>query len=529
MSEAEDLINSTPAASQWKSVGISNHHGFDIPLFSLHSKTSCGIGEFTDLLPLIPWVKDLGLNVIQLLPLNDSGPENSPYLTISAFALNPMNLGLEHLPRVQEYTALTTMLRELKQHCQSQSINYRTLYTARRAFLHEYFNKFHETIHASQEFQAFRKENSWLQGYSLFKALKEFSSWSSWETWPLEVRNPTPGTVIKLLNRFESDILFHEIIQFLCFQQLENVKKTAQEQNVRIMGDIPILINRESADVWLERPLFTLQYSAGAPPDMYAAEGQNWGFPLYNWEEMEKQNYSWWRSRLKTASKFYHIYRLDHVVGFFRIWGIPLGQKATEGRFIPENPAEWIPHGEKILKMMLEEQGMLPIGEDLGVIPPEVRVCLKSLGISGTKVMRWERMWDEDRRFIQPQDYPYMSLTTVSTHDSDTLQLWWSNSPEEAQDYARYKGWIYSPTLSEQQHFDILKESHHTRSLFHINLLQEYLPLISGMTWGAPAEERINLPGTVSDQNWSYRFRPSVEELIESKELKELIQKLLQE
>lgn len=527
MSEAEEIILASPAASQWKAIGIQNHQGINIPLFSLHSKTSCGIGEFPDLLPLIPWAKELGLDVIQLLPLNDSGPENSPYLTLSAFALNPMYLGLEHLPHVQEYSALTAMLRELKPFNHSQTINYKSLYTVKRAFLHEYFNRFHETIQTSKEFQAFRKENAWLQGYALFKSLKEFSSWSSWEGWPLEIRNPTPGALLKLLSRFESDILFHEIVQFLCFQQLENVKDTAKKHNLSIMGDIPILINRESADVWLERPLFNLDYAAGAPPDMYSAEGQKWGFPLYNWAEHEKDNYSWWRNRLRTASKFYHIYRIDHVVGFFRIWGIPILQKATEGCFIPQNPAEWIPHGEKILRMMLEEQGMLPIGEDLGVIPPEARVCMGRLGICGTKVMRWERMWDEDRRFIKPENYPYMSLTTVSTHDSETLQQWWSDSSEEAQDYARHKGWVYAPVLTHEQQYEILKESHHTRSLFHINLLQEYLPLVPGMTWGSPAEERINLPGVVSDKNWSYRFRPAVEELAENKDLKKLMQELL--
>lgn len=525
----QEAILSTPAATQWKAIGIKEHHGFDIPLFSLHSKNSCGIGEFTDLLPLLPWLKELGLDVLQLLPLNDTGPESSPFLTLSAYALNPMHLGLEALPKVQEHSALTTMVRELKQFNKSQHVNYRALYSSRRTFLHEYFNRFHESIQASPEFQTFIKNNAWIQGYALFKALKEFSSWSSWENWPAEVKNPTPASLLKLLNRFESDILFHEIVQFLCFQQLQSVKKAAREHGVLIMGDIPILINRESADVWLERTLFNLDYSAGAPPDMYSEEGQNWGFPLYNWKEMEKTNYAWWRTRLKIAGQFYHLYRLDHIVGFFRIWGIPLNQKATEGRFIPEDRSTWIEHGEKIMRIMLEELSMLPIGEDLGVIPPEVRVCLKRLGICGTKVMRWERMWDEDSRFINIQDYSPISLTTVSTHDSEPLQLWWTANPHEAHEYADHKGWVYTPTLSQEQQTSILWDSHHTPSLFHINLLQEYLALLPGMNWSSPSEERINLPGIVSEKNWSYRFRPSVEELTQSSDFKSLMRKLLYE
>lgn len=526
MDEIENVILATPAAGQWKNVGIRQHHGFNVPLFSLRSKSSSGIGEFSDLIPLIPWVKELGLNVIQLLPLNDTGPDNSPFCALSAYALNPIHLGLEMLPRVQEDSCLTTILRELKHFNFSQHVNYKAIYDARRVFLRHYFNRFHESIQTSAEFKTFLNENSWLQGYALFKALKEFSSWSSWESWPAEIKNPSQDCLVRLYNRFESDILFHQIIQYLCFQQLKKVKHYAEEHQVMLMGDIPILINRESADVWLESPLFNLELSAGAPPDMYSQEGQNWGFPLYNWEEMEKQDYSWWRLRLKIAGHFYHLYRIDHIVGFYRIWGIPISQKATEGRFYPENQDDWIPHGEKIMRMMLDEQPMLPIGEDLGTIPPAVRINMKNLGICGTKVMRWERMWDEDRRFININDYPPISLTTVSTHDSETVYQWWSHNPQEAQDYARFKGWEHSATLTHEQQFVILKDSHQTSSFFHINLLQEYLALIPGMTW-MPDEERINLPGVINETNWGYRFRPTVEELIASSDLKKLMKDLL--
>lgn len=526
MTENKENLLETAAGAQWKSLGVHHHHGFVIPLFSLHSKKSCGIGEFPDLLPLIPWCKEIGIDVIQLLPLNDTGPESSPFSTLSAYALNPIHLGLEHLPRVQEYSALTTMLRELKPYNLSPTVNYRAIYSIRRAFLHEYFNRFHESIQASKEFQNFLKDNPWVQGYSLFKSLKEFSAWSTWESWPDEVRNPTAHSLLKLQQRFESDILFHEIVQFLCQQQLQEVKKTANEYNVKLMGDLPILINRESADVWLQRDLFDLDYAAGAPPDMYAEDGQKWGFPLYNWKEMEKTNYSWWRTRLTIASRFYHIFRIDHVVGFFRLWAIPQGKMAKEGKFIPEDQILWLPQGEKIMRIMLEEQKMLPIGEDLGVVPTEVRRCLNRLGICGTRVMRWERMWEEDKRFIESNAYIPCSLTTVSTHDSELLSEWWSNNPQEAKDYATFRGWEYSPILTKQQQFLMLQESHHTGSLFHINLLQEYLALIPGMTGSDPAAERINTPGTISEANWSYRFHPAVEQLIQNEELKKLMKDL---
>jgi 4-alpha-glucanotransferase len=320
---------------------------------------------------------------------------------------------------------------------------------------------------------------------------------------------------------------FHSFVQYLCFQQLERVKKYAEEHHVWLKGDIPILINRESADVWFHQHLFLLDFAAGAPPDMFNEEGQKWGFPLYNWNAAKEQNYEWWITRLQTAEHFYHLYRIDHIVGFFRIWAIPLHAPAKEGYFYPSEEKEWLPQGEQIMRMMLTNSSMLPIGEDLGVVPPQVRSLLKSLGICGTKVMRWERRWETDQGFIPPETYLPESMTTVSTHDSDTLTLWWQRNKEEAILYAGTQGWEYTPELSIQEHADILRQSHHSGSLFHINLLQEYFSLIPGMTWDAPEDERINFPGTVSERNWSYRFRPSIEEIVSHPFLKSRITSLI--
>ena len=317
-------------------------------------------------------------------------------------------------------------------------------------------------------------------------------------------------------------------MQYLCFQQFKTVKKQAEEKKVFLKGDIPILINRESADVWLHRKLFFTQYSAGAPPDMYSSTGQNWGFPIYDWKEHVRDNFNWWRQRLQVASQLYDLYRIDHVVGFFRIWAIAQGMTGKDGKFIPKNPAEWIPHGEPIMRMMLETPDMLPIAEDLGVVPPEVRVCLRQLGICGTKVMRWERKWNGDKSFILPENYISESMTTVSTHDSDTLTLWWRNSPEEAKAYADSKKWIYVPEITRKQLQEILKESHHSGSLFHINLLNEYFPLVDNLTWPNPEDERINTPGIISDRNWTYRFKPSVEQIVSNTHLFHAIKQLIQ-
>lgn len=518
----QHLLNS-PAGSEWAKIGIQHHHGINLPLFSLHSNSSFGIGEYTDLIPLIDWCNEIGFDVIQLLPLNDTGIDTSPYSALSAFALNPIHLGFEQLPFLMGSPNLMALLQKLRSSLTiSQRVDYRQVYLAKRLFLQAYYKEMAPRIMVSESYQHFLSENSWLTPYALFKTLKEAQEWKSWDQWTCA--DITPQMYQELCKEYESGIFFHSLVQYLCFDQMEAVKRYADQKKVLLKGDIPILINRESADVWYNRNLFQMQFSAGAPPDMYAQEGQNWGFPTYNWSGHTQDDYAWWRQRLKVASQIYNLYRIDHIVGFFRIWSIPLGHSGKEGWYIPEDFNTGMAQGTAVLEMMLQATPMLPIGEDLGNVPNEVRATMRNLGICGTKVMRWERMWNEDRRFIPYCDYLPESMTTVSTHDSETLQLWWHNNPQEARDFSGFKGWEYTPELSLEKHQEILYDSHHTSSLFHINPLQEYLALIPGMTWSDPEDERINVPGIVSEKNWSYRFRNSVEEITASVPLKELMQ-----
>jgi 4-alpha-glucanotransferase len=506
MNISEKLLAS-PAGAQWQKIGVRNHHGVVIPLFSLHGKSSCGIGEYPDLIPIIDWCKEVGFEVVQLLPLNDTGQETSPYSALSAFALNPIHLHLDLPPQTEL----------------PQRIDYKSTLNQKDAFLRNYFALHGSEIMSQDDFRQFKEDQSfWLQDYAVFKALKIFQKWKKWEEWPQEFKNNEhlPPEIIK-------EAEYHQFVQFLCFQQFRDVKRYAAKNNIYLKGDIPILINRESADVWRRPELFSLEFSAGAPPDFYSKEGQNWGFPLYRWDMHEKENYHWWKERLHTAENFYDLYRVDHVVGFFRIWAIPLKLSAKQGFFFPQDNKVWIPQGEQIMRVMLKNSFMLPIGEDLGTVPPEVRECLSRLGICGTKVMRWERHWHGDQSFINPQAYPPESMTTVSTHDSETLHQWWKNQSQEAALYAQSQGWIYTPELSKGQEFSILSASHRSGSLFHINLLQEYLSLIPNLTWPAPEDERINVPGIISDKNWTYRFRPSIEEIIGNEELKQNIKQII--
>lgn len=523
----EELLH-TSAGAQWAKIGAYNHHGICIPLFSLHSQKSSGIGEYPDLMPIIDFCADVGLDIIQLLPLNDTGRETSPYAALSANALNPVHLGLTSLPYLNEYNDLQDWRRALQERNKDQRIEYQGLFSEKEKFLTEYCKRVKDRVIQDPAYQKFLQENSsWLPGYSLYKVLKWERGLKSWENWEEDLHNPDQGKIASLLEEKKDKIIEHQIIQYFCTLQMHEAKEHAEKKGVFIKGDIPILINRDSADVWLNRSIFNMELCAGAPPDMFSDEGQNWGVPLYNWDVMASGNYEWWRLRLKIASRYYHIYRIDHIVGFFRIWAMAPGQTGKYGKFIPEHNYEWIPHGEKLMRMMLEAAPILPIGEDLGVVPTEVRICLSELGICGTKVVRWERRWNEDRGFIDPKDYSLRSMTTISTHDSETLLLWWKNNPEEAKEYCKLKGWEYTPDLPLDKQFEMIRETHHSGSLFHVNLLQEYLALIPDMTWPNPEDERINIPGFVLDRNWSYKFKPSVETMVNSKGLKDLFISLL--
>ncbi len=526
MKDASYLTYS-PTARHWQTITIKPHHGIAIPLFSLHSAHSYGIGEFTDLPLLVDWCVSIGFDVIQLLPLNDTGLGISPYSALSAFALNPIFIGLTSLPHLEEHDFLKEELKVLPKFSSAAHVDYIRVREHKDHFLRHYYQTVGPQLMKSAAYRHFVENTSWLRGYAAFKLLKKRYHGASWETWPENERIPSPELIESLSFQESEEFNWYCFLQFLCDQQLSAAKEYASKKRVFLMGDIPILIDRDSADVWLHQNLFELQYSAGAPPDMFSVDGQNWGFPLYDWNALAQRNYRWWVERLQWASRYYHIYRIDHIVGFFRIWSIPLGLHGKDGRFIPENESTWIDHGQRLMMMMLDACDMLPIGEDLGVVPPEVRSCLSALGICGTRVMRWERKWKENGQFILPSEYPVESMTTVSTHDSETLQQWWKNEPEEAKLFAQFKGWSYQPFLSRDHHREILWDSHHSGSLFHINLLPEYLALIPGLSWPDPEDERINVPGLFSEKNWRYRLRPSLEELAHDQSLKHLMQELI--
>jgi 4-alpha-glucanotransferase len=487
-------------APHWARVGIRHHHGICVPLGSLITPESAGIGEYLDLLSLIEWLPSVGFDVLQLLPIHDTGDDPSPYMGLSAHALHPVYLSVRALPEAASIPGFLSDVDACTLLNTTPRVCYGEVLREKLRLLSVYLDSQLDTLIHDPAFIHFCKENAfWLTPYSIFRSLKKAQGGIAWWDWDLSLASAEAD--------LSDEIMRWRAIQYLCFLQFSRVRAAADANGVFLVGDTPILINKDSADVWHHPNLFVLSKDVGAPPDRYNPKGQQWGFPLYRWSAHRESDFQWWKGRLRLQETLFHMYRLDHLVGFFRLYAIPPGQKASAGTFVPATPNEWKALGTEVLSMMVRATTMLPLGEDLGNVPDLVRQTMLTLGIPGLKVLRWERRWHTDGSFIPPSSFFPESVTTVSTHDSSTVCGWWAEEPAAAKASACDYGLSWSPTCTPALLSDILSLSHRSGSLFHINLLNEYLALFPELSWNDPEFERINRPGTLDPLNWTYRTR----------------------
>lgn len=501
------------ARPHWKRVGVRRRFGVCIPLFSLRSDRGCGVGDAGDLVDVLPWLQAIGAEVLQLLPINDCGIDGVPYSALSAFALDPIYVALDRIPGIEAHPDfLAEVARTASELNRSPRVAHRRVREAKSTLLAGALERL-DGPSLDADLAAFEAANPWLADYLPYRVLKEREGFASWEEW--DGRCQGEDGIARIREIAADRIRFHLFAQWVLDRQFREARAAADRQGVLIEGDIPILVARDSADVWRHRRLFRMDVSAGAPPDMYAHDGQNWGFPTYDWAAHQADGHAWWRARLKHAERFYHLYRIDHVVGFFRIWTIPAGEATgRNGWFEPSDEARWGEHGRGILSMMLDASSMLPLGEDLGTIPDVCRATLAELGICGFKVQRWEKRWHGDRRFIPPRDYPALSMATLSTHDSEILAQWWGENPDERRELAGLLGIDGEPpgTLDPATHRGILAWLRDAGSLFVVLMIQELLGAHDRLP-GDPAAHRINLPGVVSPENWTWRCPLTIEAL----------------
>ena len=320
--------------------------GTVIPLFSMRSGKGWGVGDFGDIKSMASWLASTGQNILQLLPINDTtifgGDEDSyPYNCVSVYALNPIYMDMSQLPALQReksnryYETHRTKLND------AAAVQYSLVYALKMKYLRELFNEQGGELLACEGCRRFfAEQKGWLRPYAIFRFLTARLHSCIWE-WG-KYRNYNENTEKELLAEYPEaarEIDFYSWVQYELYTQLCAAHEYANSVGVALKGDIPIGVAPNGVDVWCEPTQFNLQVSAGAPPDMFAADGQNWGFPTYNWDVMQLDGYRWWRSRLQYMSKFFDAYRIDHVLGFFRIWEIPhTAVSGLSGSFSPNKP-----------------------------------------------------------------------------------------------------------------------------------------------------------------------------------------------
>ncbi|MFC1667953.1 4-alpha-glucanotransferase [Chlamydiota bacterium] len=430
--EIKNILSQTPSAKKWEHIGFKKRAGVLTPLFSLFSKNSIGIGEFPDLKLFVDWCKKCGLSIIQLLPMNEMGPLNCPYDAESSFALDPVYLSLNDvIAHIKSKKTFKNKLADLKKRypCTIHYVNYE-IKENKVQLLYEIFSANKTSL--QNDFNQFIDQNSyWLNDFALFKVLKEHFNGKPWYEWEAPHKNRD----LSFLNNFEKDhhneVLFQKWLQWLTFVQFIDVKEYAKKHNLLLKGDLPILVSRDSADVWAHPHYFKLDFASGAPPDMYASKGQRWGMPPYNWEQIATDNYCYFKEKLAFAEHFYHMLRIDHVVGLFRIWSIPQEEPkenhGLHGFFDPYDEGIWKEHGNRILSMINDNTSMLLCAEDLGIIPPACPQVLNELGIPGNNVQRWTKIWADEFNFISSDRYRLLCVAMLSTHDTTNFASWWSH------------------------------------------------------------------------------------------------------
>ncbi len=336
----------------WKGAGVA------VPVFSLKSKYGFGIGEFLDLKLLADWCHKVGLKMIQILPINDTRTDDSwdnsyPYKAISTKALHPIYLDLYEMGSLNDADDMEYFEQQRDILNGKDFVDYPEVMKIKDAYFKKIFVQTWDDVKNSEEYHVFFEENKeWLVPYAAFCYLRskyntaDFSQWEEYACY-------NESFLHDQLTSFEKEMQIYYFLQFHLDRQLQETVSYLHDRGVALKGDIPIGIGRHSVEAWTNPELFNMDSQAGAPPDAFATEGQNWGFPTYNWEVMAKDDYKWWRERLTQMSRYFDAYRIDHILGFFRIWEIPMEfSQGLMGHFSPALPLKM----EMLSDMSLNEE-----------------------------------------------------------------------------------------------------------------------------------------------------------------------------
>lgn len=490
--------------------------GVLVPLFSIPSSTSWGIGEIGDIAAAARWLASAGLHVLQLLPINEIAPgDTSPYSALSAMATDPQFIGLG---RLEDFAALggegqlePDLRARLAEVRSAAVIDYAAVRELKQRVLRRSFARFHDTewlggTRRSAALRAYIRDQAWwLDEYALFRALHAQHGERPWHEWPAPVRTRQPEAIAAARQELAEDILYRQYLQWVADDQWADARRDAA--GLALFGDLPFMVSGDSADVWSRQDEFRLDASVGVPPDAFSPSGQDWGLPVYRWDVLAERDFDWLRDRGRRSAALFDGYRVDHLVGLYRTYFRP--HDGSDAQFTPAGEEAQTRLGERVLEV-LREPGAEIVAEDLGTVPDFVRESLVRLGVAGYKVLRWERYWHRTGQpFKDPLDYPPVAVATSGTHDTEPMAVWWEQAPR-----AERKAVLAVPSIAEriasEDRAHAIENAGLTDAMREAlldvlfasgaNLL--VLPIQDLFGW----RDRVNQPATVGPSNWTWRL-----------------------
>jgi 4-alpha-glucanotransferase len=549
----------------WKGAGTV------IPVFSLRSEGSFGVGDFGDLKMMVDWCAKTQQRILQILPINDSNitgtwQDSYPYNSISIYALHPQYMDLRQLPPLKDEARRQYFEQQRQELNALPQIDYERMFKTKMEYLHELFAQEGAKVRRTAAYKHFVEDNKeWLEPYAQFCVERDKAGTAS----------------------------FWYFIQFHLDQQMHAAHEHARKQRVILKGDIPIGVNRDGADVMAEPRYFNLNGQAGAPPDAFSEDGQNWGFPTYNWDEMMKDGCQWWVRRFRKMAQYFDAYRIDHVLGFFRIWEIPMPEKSgLYGQFQPSLPMSreeieqrwhlpfreefylvdhkqkdmwhprinapkleafkqlsadeqqrfwdmyndyfyrrnnqfWYEEAMKKMPRLTQATRMLCCAEDLGMVPDCVPWVMNELRILSLEIQSMPK--DPAVHFGHLSRNPYRSVCTISTHDMATLRQWWDEDEARTQEYYNtmlYRGDAAPHPLPGWLAKDIVSRHLTSPSMLCLLSLQDWLSISEKYRLPDQNAERINIPANPRHY-WRYRMHLTIEQLLAADDFNAELQELI--
>jgi 4-alpha-glucanotransferase len=491
---------------------LGRRAGLLLPLSSVRGPAG-DLGSYADAGGVARWLLSAGCTMWQLLPLNEVSPgQDSPYAASSSCALEPVYIDLHGVDDLGELT--DGEKRALDEARASDRVDFEKYRSVKRDALARAFAKFRQRGGVGL-LRTFREEHrEWIEDWALYRSLHERRR-KSWRDWEPELRDRDERALQKAREELRDTIDELIYVQWIADTQWRAGRKAANDLGVKMLGDLPFMVAEDSADVWSFQHLFRFDATVGVPPDAYSAEGQDWGLPVPQWDEMRSRSDPWLHLRADRAAELYDAFRVDHVVGLYRTYARPVDKSAPF--FVPAEEPRQKEQGERILSLLGEKAEVL--AEDLGTVPDFVRASLAEQEFPGTKVLRWENDLGLPRDVTK---FPRVSVAVTGTHDTESLWTWWESLADWEREHQ-----LKQPRLEHLRGPSEKRYTPETRdALLELAYSASSDALLTPITDALGWKDRMNTPGTVGPHNWTFRLPWRLDELFSAPEAVATAQRL---